>query len=239
MNRTALLLALLVGACSQGHVETTAVAAVGARPAPSHVVVSDFTVAPGQVQLDSGAIAQIRRERSAQPVEVTQQQIATRAQAALAETLAKRLGEYGLPVERRSVDAQPLPRSLLVQGQFVSINQGNRTRRVMIGLGSGASTMEANAQLYYAADAARPLFMTSFNATADSGRMPGAAETMGVGAAAGSIGSSAAISGGLHAGAEMRRTGEEALADKLAEALAKQIGQYAVSEGWIPATALH
>jgi hypothetical protein len=238
MNRAALLLALLVAACSQGHVETTAVAAAGARPGPSHVVVGDFTVAPGLVQLDSGALAKIRRQRSGQSAAALQLQIAERAQAALAETLTTKLAEDGLPAERLQAGAQPPPGSLLVQGQFVSINQGNRARRVMIGLGSGASTMEANAQLYYAAGAVPPQFMVSFNGTADSGRMPGAAETMGAGAAAGSIATSAAVSGGLHAGAEMRRTDEEALADKLAEALAKQIGQYAVSQGWILATAL-
>ncbi len=32
---------------------------------------------------------------------------------------------------------------------------------------------------------------------------------------------------------------QQALADKLADALGKQIGEFAVSQGWIPASAVH
>jgi hypothetical protein len=127
---------------------------------------------------------------------------------------------------------------LLVQGQIVAIDQGNRTRRVLIGLGAGKSTVSADAQLYYAVGDAAPRFVSAFEGQADSGRAPGAAETMGAGAVAQRAGTSAVLTGATHAGAETRRTTDTAEADKLADGLAKQIGQFAVAQGWIAPTAL-
>jgi hypothetical protein len=59
------------------------------------------------------------------------------------------------------------------------------------------------------------------------------AETAGVGAAAGSIASAAAMSGGLHAVSETRRTPVSADAKRLGDAVAKQIGEIGVSGGWL------
>jgi hypothetical protein len=128
---------------------------------------------------------------------------------------------------------------MLVQGQIVSIDQGNRTRRVMIGLGAGKSSVSADTQIYYATASSAPRFMMAFDGEADSGRMPGAAETMGAGAVAQRAATSAALTGATHAGAETRRTTDTAEAGKLADAIALRIGQFAVGQGWIPQTALN
>jgi hypothetical protein len=239
MRCAVLLLGLAVAACSQPHVQTTSVAMAGPLPPPAHVMVSDFAMNPAEVRLDSGVGAELRREFAAQPTSATQTQIAARAQAALAQTLARKLGGYGMPVERLPPYAAPPPGTLLVQGQITSLDQGNRTRRMVIGLGAGASSISASSQLYYATGPEAPEFLISFNASADSGHMPGAAETMGAGAAAQRAAESAAVTVGTHAAAETHRTGEEALADKLAEGLARQIGEYAASRGWISKAAVN
>jgi hypothetical protein len=159
-------------------------------------------------------------------------------QAALADHIVDRLQKYGLPAEV----AMTMPsgsNDLLVQGQIVSIDQGNRTRRLLIGLGAGKSTVSADAQLYHLTATAAPRFVTAFEGKADSGRMPGAAETMGAGAAAQRIGTSAVLTGATHAGAETRRTSDTAEAGSLANEIALRVGQLAVAQGWIPPTALH
>ena len=234
----ALLTAVALAACSKGHVQTTAVVPTAALPAPTHVIVTDFTVSAGEVRLDSGLGGVLRRQVSGQDDTSAVTQSAQEAQAALADTLARKLTGYGLPVERLPAASAPPPGSLLVQGQIESINQGNRTRRTLIGLGAGKSSITADAQLYYVADAASPQFVRSFTGTADSGHMPGAAETMGAGAAADRVATSAALSAATHAGNEIYKTGDAANAAKLADALARQIGAYAVQEGWIPASAV-
>jgi hypothetical protein len=68
--------------------------------------------------------------------------------------------------------------------------------------------------------------------------MPGAAETMGAGTAAGHLAASAAASGGMHALAERRRTGDEENAEKLGRGLARQIGQLFAQQGWVPESAI-
>jgi hypothetical protein len=158
-------------------------------------------------------------------------------QTALAEGIVERLRKYGLPAEI-AVNPQGGPNDVLVQGQIVSIDQGNRTRRILIGLGAGKSTVTADAQLYHLTGAAPPRFMMAFEGTADSGRMPGAAETMGAGAAAQRIGTSTALTGAAHAGSESRRNSDSAEAGSLAKEIASRVGQFAVAQAWIPQGAL-
>jgi hypothetical protein len=234
-----MLLGLAVAACSQGHVQTTESAVTGTLPAPAHVVVTDFTLKPEQVKLDSGIGPQFMAAESGQPASAREMQAARATQAALAETLTARLASYGLPVERLPADAIPPPNTLLVQGQIGAVNEGNRSRRTLIGLGAGKSSIAASAQLYYITDPSQPRFVQSLTGTADSGHKPGAAETMGAGAATDRLATSSAMTAATHAGAEGRRTDDEANADRLAEALARQIGAYAVSQGWLGASAVH
>ena len=152
----------------------------------------------------------------------------------MADALTAELAKYGLPAMRASAgEVPPAGTSLLVQGQITGINEGNRTRRVLVGLGSGKSSVSADAQLYYVAYAAAPQFISAFQASSNSGRAPGVAGTMGVGAAAERLASSAVIGGAMHAGAESRRTGDAANATRLADALGKQIGRFAVAQQWI------
>jgi hypothetical protein len=237
MKRLAMILGLAVAACSQGHVQTTQRAVTGTLPAPAHVVVTDFTLKPEQVKLDSGVGPQFLAAESGQSASAREMQAARATQAALAETLTARLASYGLPVERLPADATPPPSTLLVQGQIGAVNEGNRTRRTLVGLGAGKSSIAANAQLYYITDPAQPRFIQSLGGTADSGHKPGAAETLGAGAAADRLATSSAVTAATH-GAQARRTDDEANADRLAEALAREIGAYAVSQGWIPASAI-
>ena len=104
-------------------------------------------------------------------------------------------------------------------------------------MGAGRSAVSADAKLYCVAGGAQPRFLTAYEGEADSGRMPGAAETMGAGAAAQRIATSAALTAGTHAGREVRRASNSAEASTLAKTLAKRIGQFAVSQGWIAADA--
>jgi hypothetical protein len=233
-----LLFVFTVAGCARGHVTATQTAATGPLPSPSRVMVTDFAVQPENVSLDQGVAARLTRATDPQATPQTMMQAANVTQAALTQTLVQRLVSYGLPATRLPTGVVPPNGVLLVQGQIVSIDQGNRTRRTLIGLGAGKSQISANAQLYYITTPAQPQFLVSFTGEADSGRAPGAAETMGAGAAADRLATSAALTAGTHAAGEMRHTSDQANADKLAEALARQIGGYAVNQGWIPPDAV-
>lgn len=235
------LLLMALSACNKSHVQTVEAYAGSAMARPDRVLVSYFTTTPGQVQLDQGVGARLQRAAGSQPETEQDQQAAEATQAALAEDLVERLRSYGLPADFATGGPTGAPTgepSLLIEGQIVGINQGNRTRRLLVGLGAGKSSVTADMQLYYAAPNTPRRFMTAFQGEADSGHMPGAVETMGAGAAGQRLATSAAVSGATHGSAERRRAPDTAEAANLADGLAKQIGGFAVSQGWLPASAV-
>ena len=103
----------------------------------------------------------------------------------------------------------------------------------MIGLGAGKSQVSSSVQILYKPAGGAPQLVQSFDADADSGKAPGIAETAGVGAAAGSIATAAAVGGGLHAVSETKRASVSTDATHLADAVAKQIAQIGVDGGWL------
>jgi hypothetical protein len=232
-----LCLVVTLAACSHARVHTTESYLGPAMARPDHIFVSYFTIAPDQVRLDQGVGARLTRAAGDAPLSAQELQAARDTQAALAERLVERLRKYGLPAEM-AVSSAGSDNGLLLQGQIVSIDQGNRTRRLLIGLGAGKSSITADAQLYALSATAPPRFMTEFEGQADSGNAPGAAETMGAGSAAQRAGTSAVLTGATHAGAETRRTTDTAEATQLADAIALRIGEFGVAQGWIPQTAL-
>lgn len=234
---TAAALALLSG-CAKPRMQTTEAYVGGMIPRPDRVRVSYFAIDSDQVRLDQGVASRVQRTFSDQPADQGLLRVAHETQTALAARLVERLQAYGLPAEIGDGAAAP-DKILLVQGQIGAINEGNRTRRLLIGLGAGKSSVTADAQLYYATSAAEPRFLTAFQGQADSGRMPGAAETMGAGAAAQSVGTSAVMTVGTHAAGESRRDTANAEASQLADALAVRIGTFAASQGWIPVSVVH
>jgi hypothetical protein len=238
IHATLIVFAMLsLTACNHARVQTEE-AYIGPQTArPDRILVGYFAISPEQVRLDQGIGARIIRVAGDKPLSALEQQAARATQAALAARLVEDLRKYGLPAEYASSAAAP-GTSLLVTGQIVGIDQGNRTRRILIGLGAGKSSVSADMQLYYQTPGQAPRFMNAFQGQADSGHMPGAAETMGVGAAAGTVAGSAALSGAMHAGAESRTAPDTSEAGRLADGLAKQIGEFAVSMGWIAPAAL-
>jgi hypothetical protein len=236
-NMIAVITLIALAACTRADVRTVQPYYGPAMPRPDHVFVAYFAISPDQVRLDQGIGARITRVAEDHPMGADEWQVAQTTQAALAARLAERLTSYGLPAAVGEATAEP-GNNLLVQGQIVGVDQGNRTRRVLIGLGAGKSTVSADTQLYYLSAGAPPRFVSAFEGQADSGRMPGAAETMGAGAAAGTLATSAVASGALHGTAEVRRAGDTAEARRLADELARQIGTFAVAQGWILPAAL-
>ncbi len=228
---------LILAACNRAQVRTEEAYMGPQKARPDRMLVSYFAISPEQVRLDQGIGSRIVRTAEDQPLSAVEMQAAQATQVALADRLVEDLRKYGLPAEL-AVTATTPGTSVLVVGQIVAIDQGNRTRRVLIGLGAGKSSVSADMQLYYQVPGMPPRFMTAYQGQADSGRMPGAAETMGAGAVAGSVARAAAVSGAMHATSESRRATDTGEAGRLADGLAKQIGEFAVSMGWIAPAAL-
>jgi hypothetical protein len=112
------------------------------------------------VQLDpglSGTIDETLAGNQLPPGTATEEQVGRQVARALAEKLVVEIRDMGLPAERGIGLPPGVGTGVIVTGQFVSIDQGNRTERVMIGLGAGRSDVRVLAQVFDVAAGRRTL----------------------------------------------------------------------------------
>jgi hypothetical protein len=119
------------------------------------------------------------------------------------------------------------PNSLLLTGQFVKIDQGQKTKRMAIGLGVGASYLETQGQLR---DLARPEDrpLVVFTTSGDSGVKPGVL----VAGPAGAAVTGAGAAGAAVAGAGAMKSGTPRDISHTATQIAAFLQKYYEKEGW-------
>jgi len=205
-------------------------------PRPDLIVVRDFSAAADKVKLDSGLGSRVTSALESQSA-IDQKRAATAAKVvdAVADSLVQQIQSLGLSAGRAGPDLAPSPyqKVAFIDGQFLDIDQGNRTRRTVIGFGAGASRVEANAQLSYQAPGSAPQLLIGYDDSTKSRSTPGMAVTMGVGGVAGHAATSALLGGGLHAYSETHGSTVEADGARMAKDLAKQLAKYFAAQGWI------
>jgi hypothetical protein len=105
----------------------------------------------------------------------------------------------------------------VITGRFVDIDEGNRAARFVIGLGAGQSKVDAQVQVL-APSGGGFRTVLEFNTHADSGEMPGAAVTIGAGAAAqGGVTAGMAAANVAAGGVKGYRSGVESMAGRSAD----------------------
>jgi hypothetical protein len=209
-------------------------------PKPDLILVYDFAVSPEEVKLDKGLSADLMQKyeeykgasRTAEEIKVGH-----KVADAVAAELVKKINSYGLFAERAFGLPQGKGKVLMVKGQFLTIDEGNRTERVTIGLGAGRTDVQANVQVYELTPQGRKEVDT-LRGTAKSGEKPGMAEMMGIGAIAGHLLASTVVSGALAGGTEMTSATVEADGKRLADQIAVELGNFFVEQAWIPPDAV-
>jgi hypothetical protein len=207
---------------------------------PSLILVYDFAVTPQEVELDTGLSADVMRQYEQHKGETRtaeETKLGHKVADALAEELVQKIRSFGLWAERGFGAPYGNEKDLLVKGQLLSIDEGNRTERVVIGLGAGRTSVQANVQVYEMT--ARGLQeVDSLRGTAKSGYKPGMGEMMGLGAITGHLLASTVVSGTLAGVSEMTSATVESDAKRLAEKIAADLGNFFVDQGWIPPDAV-
>jgi hypothetical protein len=230
-------------ACAPSKVEPLQSYQGAALPRPEIIIVNDFIATPDAVKLDIGLGARLRNVVGGTSEAEKQSEDDRKVTRAISRVLVDEIRKLGFAA-MQSNDGAASPdvnnrivvrtggTKLIVVGQVLSIDEGNRTRRNVIGLGAGQSEVRARADAYYYRDEAGLRLVESFAAEAESSRKPGAAETMGAGAATGRVVESAAMTAGTGAmlGGDVEADGE-----RLAKAIAKQLAQFFAKQGWIAA----
>lgn len=222
---------LLATACARTSVQDVQVMASG-LPRPSVVLVHPFAASGGVVALSGGLLSRAMEAVESTPEAQQREQVAQQVTQVLAQKLVKRIQDLGLPAELASAAAPAGGSTLSIEGQILSIDEGNPTRRMIIGLGAGSSEVRTLVQVYATTSDGRRL-VEDFYTTVKSSRKPGMAETMGAGAAAGRVAESAAVSVGVTALTAHSQT-VEGDAEAAAKAIAKQLSSFFFQQGWIP-----
>ena len=116
----------------------------GKAPRPGHIWVYDFAATSAEIPADSAFAGQHAEHRTPQ----TQEQIATGRQvgAAIATALVEEIRNMGLPASRASNGTKPEINDLVIRGYLLSVDEGDATKRVAIGFGSGASHLTVTAE---------------------------------------------------------------------------------------------
>jgi hypothetical protein len=124
---TAFVALALLAACTQG---SSQIKTASMLPRPQAVVVQDFAVWPGEVQLDpglSGTIDETLGANQLPPRTAKEQQIGRQGANALAEKLVVEIRDLGFQAQRGGGLPPGATTGLVISGQFVSIDQGNRS----------------------------------------------------------------------------------------------------------------
>jgi hypothetical protein len=201
------------------------------------IYVRAFGADAGQVKLDSGFAQKLKTLASGGSAASAQSGTAAEARTQVADQIVRQLQARGLHAVRADGPVPAGANALVVDGDFSKIDEGSSRRRLLIGLGAGKSEVGASVRISYkpANGAAVPL--QNFVATADSGHIPGVAETAGVGAAAGHVAMAAAAGSGVHGLSEAKHDSVYADATRLADSIAKQVMAASTEEGWLSASA--
>jgi hypothetical protein len=223
--------ALWLAACAPSSVQTDYEAVPHLRR-PDSILVYDFAVSADEVQLDRGVVGKIESQASGEPR--TEQELAVGHKVAriIAEGIASEISAMGIPARRALGAPASWGNIMVLEGQLVSINEGNQAERIAIGLGTGASDVESRVQLYTTAPSGLQVVET-FTTSMKSGYMPGMAETMGAGAIGGHLAVAAVAGAGLHTASEEFSGDVDAEASRTAKAVAKELRGYFETQGWV------
>jgi hypothetical protein len=206
------------------------VKAVG-LPRPQLIVVHDFGVTAAAVALDSAIGARALEAVKGEPEVQAHIKIGDEVAKVLTENLVKEIGKLGIPTVAAAKAAPVAGPSLQIEGQFLTVDQGNRLRRAVIGFGAGASEVRTMVQVFETTNEGRRL-VEDFYTTAKSSRKPGFGPMAGAGAAIGTAATSAAVSGGVGIATAHSQT-VEGDAKNTAEEIVKELRKFFAEQGWI------
>jgi hypothetical protein len=200
-------------------------------PKPNKIVIYDFAVPLDCIAMDDSVSAQMHRRRMMRrgaDADYSPVAVARQVQTAFSETLVSTLLKAQVPTEHHADLYAPAPaHSLIVRGEFVAVDEGDRSKRVIIGFGRGASSVQTRVAVLLTTNT-QPILLREFYLKSESGKKPGAAVGLGVGSAA-----TVAV-GAATGDVGDKKASVAADAARMARQVAKEIANIMAARGWIP-----
>ena len=224
------LLFYFVAACGQTGIRKATLTPETNLPHPSRILVYDFAVSEHEVKEYQGIM---RQQPTIKDAAERERLLAQEAKDALAEEMVDALKPLGFIVERAARGTRASGNDLVIDGQFLTVDEGNPLHRLVIGFGTGGSTVQTQVQVYQAPEARKLL---EFTTQSDSSKLPGAAPTLGAGAVAqggvtaGMVAANAAVSGVKTYKSDVAR-----MAAASGDQAARYLSEFFAKQDWIRA----
>jgi uncharacterized protein DUF4410 len=233
VGRMYLLLAFATFGCAGAKVTQSSSAAPISTSPPSAVLVYPFAASASDVSLNSSIFQVAYRNMTDENQDDQQLQIARQTAQNICVQVAADLTGKGINTTCLQRGVPPTNNNVLIlDGQFTDISQGNRLRRMVIGLGAGASKVDTVVQVIQKTDQGSTEIL-DFATSADSGYMPGAGITGPAGAAAGGATAAASLGVNLAAGGVKNVTSSTGyLVAKTSDQIVQQVVNYYNRQGW-------
>ncbi len=151
------LLCFGLAACGQTGIREAVITPEKNLPRPARILVYDFAVSEREVTEYQGIM---RQQPTIKDPAERERQIAIDVKNALAGQVVDGLRALGFVVERASGGTPATGNELLIDGQFFTVNEGNPVRRLV---GTGTSTVEAQAQAYQGSDKKKLLDFATYS----------------------------------------------------------------------------
>ena len=197
-------------------------------PQPDFIIVERFAVSPEDVKLDRGLSAQALRGFKERALNDEERKVGAAVATVMEEETVRLLREAGIPAYVDSYAPTATRTTALLQGQFLSVDEGDRTQRVWLGFGLGGSKLQMKLEVRQG-----EVVVAEGEVQTTSSLKPGLVASLGVGAATGSIGMAAAIGGGTAVASEALLVSVAKDAKQAAKAVAERLIQGYKDRGWL------
>lgn len=198
---------------------------------PGRIIVYDFIATASDIP----PTAAITGSYSQRPSPQTSQeiQVGRKLGALVAQHLVRKFLDMGMPAHRASNGPAPQIGDVLITGQFVKIDEGDRTKRVLIGFGKGGGELRTHVEGYVVTESGKRL-LGRREVSAKGGKKPGALVPLIVAVASANpaglvVSSVMSIKGEKKEGSETL----EGAAKRTAEEIAKELEEIFRWKGWI------
>ncbi len=223
-------LALLAGCASSGVTDRQADARNEFIQRPERIIVHDFAATPDDVPADAGIDGNY--EPRSTPQSEAEIAIARDLADRVARSLVLDIQQMGLPAYRAADAGTPRPGDVVITGQFVTIDPGNRLARMTVGFGAGRGELRTVVEAHKVTSAG-PRRLGSAEFRWAGGSMPGVMVPVTVGAMTGRLVTSAIVAGSLNTASELGPERISRGAYRTAEDIARELRKVFKARGWV------
>jgi len=223
--------AILTGCASSEITQRQYQAGQEQLPRPGRIIVYDFNA----TESDIPPTAAITGSYSQRPSPQTSQeiQVGRKLGALVAQNLVRKILDMGMPAQRARKGPAPQIGDVLITGQFIKIDEGDRTKRVLIGFGKGGGELKTHVEGYLVTESGNRLLGTRQVGT-KGGKKPGAL-LPGIVAVASANPAGLIVSSIMSIKGEKKEGSEtlEGAAKRTAKEIAKELERIFRRQGWI------